>query len=116
MCNHTAHVQDAPVLRAADTYHCAVLACSYVKLDSTPGKMPSDGYAFDVACGQRVLASPNTASGQAAAAAGADGKRNASPGWLLSRELNGALLCLELQIMAVSCYVFDCILAAVWCM
>eukprot|EP00882_Tetradesmus_deserticola_P033514 GHRQ01038288.1.p1 GENE.GHRQ01038288.1~~GHRQ01038288.1.p1 ORF type:complete len:209 (+),score=29.46 GHRQ01038288.1:240-866(+) len=48
----------------------------YVKLDSTPGDVPSDSYAYDVTCGQRVLGSPSTAAGQAAAAAGADGKRN----------------------------------------
>ncbi|WIA34589.1 hypothetical protein OEZ86_012909 [Tetradesmus obliquus] len=57
----------------------------YVRLDSTPGEMPSDGYAFDAACGQRVLGTPNTAAGQAGATAGADGKRTATPGWLLSR-------------------------------
>jgi hypothetical protein len=64
----------------------AACNCSYVKLDSSPGEMPSDGYAFDVTCGQRVLSSPNTASGQEAAAAGADGKRTLTPGWLLSRK------------------------------
>jgi hypothetical protein len=77
-----------------------MLACSYVKLDSTPGEVPSDGYAFDVTCGQRVLASPNTASGQAAAAAGADGKRNASPGWLLSRELGGVEHCYLVNVIS----------------
>ncbi|KAF6253938.1 hypothetical protein COO60DRAFT_370700 [Scenedesmus sp. NREL 46B-D3] len=52
---------------------------SYVNLDTTPGEMPSDGYAFNLVCGQRVLGSPSTASGQAAGAAGADGNVTSRP-------------------------------------
>lgn len=47
----------------------------YVRLSTDPAELPSDEYAFNEACGSRILAAPSSTSARSSAAVGADGKR-----------------------------------------
>jgi hypothetical protein len=53
----------------------ALCCCRYVQLNTDPGELPSDEYAFNTACGERIVSSPNSTAARSAAAVGADGKR-----------------------------------------
>lgn len=56
-------------------YVCVLLRCRYVRLNADPAQLPSDEYAFNEACGSRILSAPSSTSARSSAAVGADGKR-----------------------------------------